>query len=138
MPPSASTAVTDRPPKLGIKLRVGQAFIEVVKCESLRDKWLTASCLLRMIKQRYGFRDDASDFSVLMLNRAILKVAYGTTLHFSSFTLWRTSRSGKRKLCQGTKFQTIGKTRKRKLFFVRNLARRLKMLLTEDARRSIK
>jgi hypothetical protein len=73
MPFSISTAGTERPPKLDIKLRVGQAFMNVVKCESLRDKWLTASYLLKMIKQRYTFRD-ASDFNVQVLNRAILKV----------------------------------------------------------------
>jgi hypothetical protein len=46
MPPS----VLDQPPKLDIKLRLGQAFMNVVKCESLRDKWLTASCLMRIIE----------------------------------------------------------------------------------------
>jgi hypothetical protein len=48
-PPSVATTATDRKTKQDVKLRVGQAFMKVVKCESLRDKWLTASCLLRMI-----------------------------------------------------------------------------------------
>jgi hypothetical protein len=70
---SPLNAQTVKPPTLDVKLCVGQAFISVVKGEAFRGKWLTASCLLKLIKQRYAFRDD-SDFDVPTLNKAILKV----------------------------------------------------------------
>jgi hypothetical protein len=64
---------TERQKKPDLKLRIGQAFMSLVKGESLRDKWLTESCVLGMIKQRYPFRD-ASDFDLSDLAKAIFKV----------------------------------------------------------------
>jgi hypothetical protein len=71
---SPSKTGTVKPPTLDIRLRVGQAFTSLVtRDKSLRGKWLTASCLVNIIKQRYAFRDD-SDFTATVLNKATYKV----------------------------------------------------------------
>ena len=71
--PSHSKTATTHTKFLDIQSHIGSAFMRVVTAESLRGKWLTASCLREMIKQRYAFRD-ASDFTPQTLTKAINKV----------------------------------------------------------------
>ncbi len=83
--PSASKTETTHTNTLDIHPHVGSAFMSVVTAESLRGKWLTASCLREIIKQRYAFRD-ASDFTPAMLTRAINKVNLSIDTHDATNT----------------------------------------------------
>jgi hypothetical protein len=78
--PSPSLHGSVKAPTLDLNLRVEQAFVKVVGGESLRGKGLTASCILKMIKHRYAFRD-ASDFNVAFMNRVIGKVNVSVDSH---------------------------------------------------------
>jgi hypothetical protein len=71
--PSPCISATVRPATLDMKSCVGQAFTSVLQGGSLRGKWLTASCLVKLIKQRFDFRD-AADFNAVMLNQATFQV----------------------------------------------------------------
>jgi hypothetical protein len=71
--PSPIQVSSVKPPTLDLKLRVKQAFVNVVEGESLRNKWLTASGLENMIKHRYAFRD-ASNFTLTAMNKVISKL----------------------------------------------------------------